>query len=231
MPLRPGGRRDVLVPDCWVEWPIGTSGWTAAARMAPRGQTADVAELRVYPAETLGGRPKGEWSAAALGVRATCPGGGVTARLLRKVPLGIFARATSAFTAKFYEKHPDLLGRVGLQPPKSSPRRRRPMSDVVVAGVAAEYADAVAGGSRRPVEDAASRFPGTSVKRIRYLVHEARKRRLLTEGHVGGQLTARGRAILGDLYREPAPRRAGKMTKPTTRRKKGGHDGKPVSTS
>lgn len=205
--VRGNGRRDVLVPECWVEVPIGGSGWVAAAQMVSRGHTADVAEIRIYPAEPTEGRPKGEWGALALGARATCPPGGITARLLRRVPLGIFARASAEFIAQFYGKYPKEFQRVGLQPALPAPRRRRPVPDVVVAGIAAAYAEAVARGSRRPVEETAAVFPGAPLKRVRQLVYEARQRALLTsapkQGAHGGRLTTKGRGVLGDLYQEP----------------------------
>src|SRR5262245_40279635 len=83
--VRPDGK--VAVLEVWREVSVGP-GWMAALRLLPRPGRVIVGEVRLFPDERpFPGRHVGRWSAEYLGVAAPCPPGGVTGRLLRRLPL------------------------------------------------------------------------------------------------------------------------------------------------
>lgn len=80
----------VEVRDGWIEVDIDPR-WTVALRLSRDEDDQPVfGELRMFPRER--DRPRdnfaGRWSAEVRGYRAKAPRNGVTARLLRKIPLG-----------------------------------------------------------------------------------------------------------------------------------------------
>jgi hypothetical protein len=222
-------RLDVDVYEAWVEVPIPKSPWIAAARLVSTDEGLPViAELRVFPAETLTARPPGEWSATVLGVRAPCPRSGITARLLRAVPLGVLWKAMPTYLRQAARQgevlrapDPRLTKELGFAAPSSGRRSRRPVPDVLCAALAAVYVEALKADPRRALRLAAAeaRLP---YKRMRDIIHQARKRRLLTtagmkQGKAGGALTSKARDLLADgTYWRPAAAAPTQPSKPRT---------------
>src|SRR5437868_4136494 len=60
------------IDNLWYEVPL-TEEWMAAYRLVTSGGKAVVAELRIFPAEALPGRPRGEWSGVWRGIHAQVP--------------------------------------------------------------------------------------------------------------------------------------------------------------
>jgi hypothetical protein len=135
---------------------------------------------------------------------APVTGDGITARALRKVPVGPEVIADQL-------KAPPVLAKWGLDPTgfrlaaTKAPRRpgSRGRPDLYYAQLAQAYAERVAAGSRSPVADLArelsSRRQPFSHAYIRDQVHEARRRGLLTKpprGKPGGVLTDKARREL-----------------------------------
>jgi hypothetical protein len=212
------------VNDAWVEIEIG-DGWRAAFRLAPYGGQPVIAELRVFPADQYPGRKPGTWRGDVLGVQAggaqrvrkVLPGGktvdcppvrtGITARLLRRIPLGEHRRHAETFIARLKETHrgmgADLAAwgfNAEIEKGKKKPtvQRRGGRPDRFYADLAAAYVARIAAGSRRPVADLADRRK-LSASVVRDAIHEARVRGLLMKGRQGapgGTLTAKAEAIL-----------------------------------
>jgi hypothetical protein len=204
---------EVMASECWLETPMGGTGWVAVALMIPHGGTAAIGELRVYPVDSTPGRPYGLWKGAVLGIRAPCPRGGVTHRLLRRVPLGKFALAIDDFVRKFYAQvGAERMRRLGFESLSAGPRSRRPLADVEVARIAAVYTDAVTRKSRRALHEVLAVFPQHETpERIRAIVHEARRRGLLErksknkgQGAAYGRLTPKGRGVIAAFTRQAA---------------------------
>lgn len=130
------------------------------------------------------------------------PAGGVTSRLLRRLPLGEIVEAVRSdlrLTARTVRPH----GRAGsLMAHNAEQFARRPgragRSDRDYAEVAAAYVAILATSDPKPVEMlAAQTF--LSPSQIRNVLYEARRRELLTKappGRPGGQLTEKCRRIL-----------------------------------
>jgi hypothetical protein len=144
-----------------------------------------------------------------MGVQATVPEGGITAELGRRVRIGEHRRVGRQFArwleeAEFpglkalAESGAPITGYV-LEPAVTAKRGRpRIHFDEFFAKLAKEYGQKTAEGSPRPTADLA-RLRGLSASRMRALLHEARKRGLLTrtsQGRSGGGLTDRASAIL-----------------------------------
>ena len=136
------------------------------------------------------------------------PDGGVTARLLRRVPVGaLLDRARQELTdihadaADFADQHPDTsaaraISDAALSFASRPGRRGRP--DVQFAQLADAYVRALGTGRPSPVQMVAQALyisPDTA----RNALHEARRRGLLTRpppGRAGGQLTDKARRLL-----------------------------------
>lgn len=189
----------------WLEIP--DDEWTVAYRLLAKGSNIEVAEMRIYPTDHPGGYTvdPGEWSVEP----ETVPAGGLTARQLRTVRVGkhkqeaglvlkklrerMGADAFDAWMAQ-YSIPGDLIG--------SLRRRRKPSPDADLrrAEIAAQYVDLVQQGVRNPRVRLAKQWP-LSPDTIRDELHEARRRDILTDaprkGIAGGQLTEKGRKLLG----------------------------------
>lgn len=122
------------------------------------------------------------------------------ARMLRRLGFGdVVAEAAR------WLQHPavvDVIGD-GWSRPIARPGRRG-REDVVYARWAQQYVDALDRSPRRPiaiiVEEAKERGEHLTESQVRWYLTEARSRGLLTEapkGKPGGELTAKGRAVLG----------------------------------
>jgi hypothetical protein len=232
--------REIPVADVWYEVDVGDR-WRAAFRLVPYAGQPVVAELRVFPRDDWPTRNPGQWRAAFLGLDAGRVVGtregrttdrldrsfsvprarntasfapiqhGITADLLRHIPLGAHARCSRAFIravrrqwalTKSYQC-PDGSLEPAPEPfpqfpaaPGLAPQRRGPAAwpDVRYARIAAAYVARVETGSRHALADVASASRGTlSIAQVRDAIHTARQRGLLTpttqQGRPGGQLT------------------------------------------
>lgn len=181
-------------------------GWRIRMELAVQGGRLVVSELHLDP-EDSGQR--------ARGIRAQVPRAGITARLLRRVPLHdhvdkILKALRSRDDREFYET---LLMATGasellrtIRPPAEPTNRRgRPRVAVdLLLRAAAAYAKAVSRGSAEPVMDGA-RALRIEPERLRDLVHRARERGLLTptrQGHGGGELTPHALTLLAKKKRK-----------------------------
>jgi hypothetical protein len=196
----------VNIEDLWLEVPIRDGEWLAAYRVLSQNGTPVIGEVRLFPNERNRQRT-GEWSGVLLGPRAKVPAGGVTHRLLRELRVGHhlaeMGKIFENIRRQGLEDH--LLAGHGLAPtaPPTAPGRRRgrkPFPDRFYAEVARDYVDAIARGSSNPTLDAARRLPLARRRRVRDILHEARRRRLLTPAppgrRQGGDLTENARALL-----------------------------------
>ncbi len=199
----------------------------AAYRLVPsRHGEPVIAELRIFPLEAARGRPAGRWSAEVLGIEAKVPDErGISADLVRKISVGEhrqvglefwrWLRQLSAAAQTVSERRtiplkltrslqalkgvPSLKVYMPAPAPKHPKRGRPPLrSDAFYARIALDYTERVAQGSPRPTA-AISQARNLPQSKVRDMVHQARRRGLLSEGirgRLGGQLTERGRKIL-----------------------------------
>jgi hypothetical protein len=178
----------------WVEMPLGE--WGAAARIEAQDGQPVVAELRITPWRTFD-PGTGKHSDPAT------PPGGLTARQLRRLPLGELQRSAYGKLRMLHDRDasPDSLlnaDRLGFEK-LAKPDGRAARGDTFYAMVAARYLEAVADGSRSPVADTAAALEGFGRDYTRDVLNEARRRELLTrpaKGTAGGALTDRGRKAL-----------------------------------
>jgi len=204
-------RGTVLAEDAWLEVSIDDT-WLAAVRLVIQDGHVVVAEVRVFPRERApGAGVAGLWSAEVLGNRASAPRGGITSRLLRKIPIGEYPAHVRSVIGPWHQiegmpRESVTVGFPGVVvAERPRPERNTGRPDWFFAQLAADYVDAVASGSRRPVADLARRrrFPPA---RIRDMLHEARERGLLSRGERGrrgGYLLPRAMEILRQRGRAP----------------------------
>lgn len=211
---RGGGK----APQLWVLANIDED-WRADFRLCVQGDRLVVAEVRLYPRITEDGKQAdfgissgwndgdtagAPWSAGeAAGIEAKAPEGGVTARLLRQVPVHIHETlATFADAVGRGPRIPDAYLAAGpltaakLNGEKKPRQGRPPVPDARLLKVATIYADAVASG--KPVQAVAAELKMSGSK-ARDLVHRARQRGFLTQatpGRASGQLTPKATALL-----------------------------------
>lgn len=182
----PFGRDAFDVHELWAEDLIDQR-WRAAYRLSFQRGAIVVSEVRLSPAEDHEYRPRGGWSADALGPTAKVPRGGVKATLLRQVrPLKSLKRAASL--ARQLDKwERELFGGVGERispltslPAEPSPigRRRPQVPDGLLRRVAVAYRNAFRRDPRR-VNVLAAGALVLDVVRVRDLVWLARKRGFL----------------------------------------------------
>lgn len=194
----------------WLEVDFAP-GWRAAYFLVPYGGQPVVAEIRIIPADEFPARPAGAWRAQFLGshsgpaVRSgdfQCPPirRGITARLLRRVPLGVERKHAAEFLSRFAAEGTWVDERFRAQEKGADVEKRgRPgRPDRFYASLARDYVLRCNRGSRRPVAEIADRR-GLSAAIVRDAIHEARERGLLSpgrQGTPGGQLTPRGQGLL-----------------------------------
>jgi len=201
------------IHEAWFEVAL-TDDWTAAYRVVPQDGAPVIAEVRVFPRES-GWRMAGEWSGVYLGLHATVPRGGITARLLRQVRFSNAAGSKLAQGRAAWRRYLKLspaakqaFARAGFRQMK---RRRvvaptknpRAWSDDLVLHAAALYVERLSVGSRRPNVDVAATLK-LKPTQVRDLLHTARKRDWLTAGTQGigrGALTERARSLLAERSR------------------------------
>jgi hypothetical protein len=229
-PLTDDELRDVRMVETlatWVELPFG-DGWTAAYRITSQDGAPIVAEVRLYPAGS--GYLPGQWGGALRGARAEAPRGGITAAMLRRLGVGAALRAASrafeqmrAVRSELPAAWPHAEAFVSDPPARRGPGRPG-MPDHALAELARDYLAALGAGSRSPAIDVARRRR-LSPARVRDLMFKARRRGILTPatmpGRHGGDLTARGRALLENVPGNvPAPSRTRPKTTPRQPTKK-----------
>jgi hypothetical protein len=209
-----GDRKDVIVPEFWVEAPLNED-WMVAYRLLPQQGLVIVGEVRIYPFESKMRadpfRRKGEWSAHVLGIRARAPVGGLTAKLVRsismKTPMAdardffdwIFSRA--AAHVPLFEALSKHLTRASFRARRKSKRGRKSFSDEDYARVVSEYVLLCSQKSFQPIKDIAKKLNAKPAK-IRTMIFQARRRGLLTRigpGRGGGSLTQKGKELCSKM--------------------------------
>lgn len=200
---------------CYFQWVTPNSGGLSLQGFAdgPAGEPVTVFRLgkhqewEVVVSLTLDGvvgmltlQPAGTWHPEE---QAAQPSGGITARLLRSLPIGEITSQAVALArrpfARVVEKFPDAAPHYHQwhEALQQRPGRRGRDDDFYLDFVVA-YVELVDKGERAPVAAMASRrqFAATT---IRNLIHEARRRGLLTpapRGRSGGALTPKAVAML-----------------------------------
>lgn len=208
----------ILRASLWIEDSTSVPGWTMAYQIFEQAGRPVIGEVRIFPSEP-GRQEHGVWSGAA----ALVPTGGLTLRLLKRVPLAAQARHVDAVFA-------ELRKLVGASPaprrpaPASGVRRgRKGRPDVFYAQLADDYLKAL-NRSRAPVADLAQRR-GVRATQVRDWLHLARRRGLLSaptrgETVASGVLTERALALLSrDQGKEAAAKRAGRRRQTRTPRR------------
>lgn len=153
------------------------SGWTVRERMALQGGRRVVSELSIVPTSSR------------------VPVGGITARLLRQVKVGQFARGLQQTIAKHFgtdaaDRLFHHLGWSSGKRPRQRPRRRR-ADDGYYAELAGDYVTLWQQGDRKPTQTLA-RLRGVRPEHLRSHIHLARANGFLSEttrGTAGGSLT------------------------------------------
>ena len=213
-------------------------GWRADLRLALQDDRLVVSEVRLYPSMTeaeakLAGispsvrdtkefellhEPGDSWKRGQeQGLDAEVPAGGISARLLRRVPVHVHERmdtqrlAVLKITPRGDEEVIELHTEGELillqhQHRSDAPRRRgRPrLDDATLLRVAATYAEAYLAGAH-PTQTVRRKLR-MSQARARDLVRRARERGFLTHatwGRAGGKLTAEAERLLS-ASKEPS---------------------------
>lgn len=170
----------------WAEELIDAQ-WRAAYRLSIHRGAIVVAEVRLFPAEAHAHRPRGSWSADALGPSASVPRGGVSATLLRKVRPLRSLRQAATLARQLEQWQREVFGGAGVRssplmnlPPASRPLGQRPprVPDRDLRRVATAYRRAFRRDPRRVNELAAVALK-LKVVRVRDLVALARQRGFL----------------------------------------------------
>ena len=150
-----------------------------AYRLLQHGGYPVIAELRLFPSETPK-RGAGKWSC----LTASVPTGGITARLLRNVPLGSDI-ATGLKAAKRYVRlvpeARSLFQRAGFRRLKRAPRKGQGWPDEVLLDAARFYVER---GGRRPVADLAEAWK-IKHSQARDMLQAATDKGFLTDGTPG----------------------------------------------
>jgi hypothetical protein len=203
--------------ELWLDARL-TSEWRASYRLAIQGGRVVVAELRIFPApQPLSDLGPGSHSLAHVLTQQSTelPAGGLSTRLVRAVRVGNDVRSLAEIIDFVRVKYPaalapdGILGRAGITaktlttpPPPRAPadaKRGRPQKPALMyAQLASEYADLVAGGSDKPVEELATRW-GEQVTCIRSRLQTARRLKFLepgTRGNAGGILLPAAKQLL-----------------------------------
>ena len=196
--------------EAWIEVPAG-EGWLASYRVVMKQAVPVIAEIRVLPQEA-DHRTPGNWSRDPVSV----PADGIPARVLRRLrltdPIGLFENFVKQWEADQGEEVAQrVFGRFGFRRSEGAvPKRtgRAGRSDAFYARWAAAYVERLQRGSRHPVRDLVTRPPvkiaGFASSRapdatVRAILHEARRRKLLTRapaGRAGGELTEKSMQLL-----------------------------------
>jgi len=186
----------------------GDEDWSVAGIFVRDDEDLVLSELRILPNVAGPGGEAGEWSRHPVDL-AALPEGGMTARLLRKVP----------FEALIQDGHKHLQEMAAKGPPSSWAHRlnaeparpgRAGRGDRYYAAWASRYLAALERHPSAPIAELADKYD-ISRSSARDLVHKARERGLLTkrgQGRAGGALTEKGRVAL-----EPSKKAAKKKAR------------------
>jgi hypothetical protein len=208
--------------------------WAVWLRLAERDGRLLVSELRIVPAAWgVKAKRSGEWRDDASRYLNVPAAGGITTELLRGIRLGSLLASAEAWlgnpfpfsvttardreTAAAFSTAFERITNAAFPDLHVRPRRRRRSGrdDVFYARLATDYLVAFSTGSPHPRRDVAE-ARGETPERIRDLLHEARRRGLLSKGKPGqrrpGVLSPRATALLDAQRRQrpPARKRAGK---------------------
>lgn len=193
--------------------------WDSYVRFDAQSGHPVVAELRILPRTGTPGvlshhdPHADDWLIVTQGgtPEVATPEGGLTARALRRVHLGRARELAYEQLDKWIDRerrHPgwQRLPTTFTVDAISAPRRpgRKGRDDRFYATVASAYVGALKRGSRQPVVEAAQALGEATggfyaSTYVRDLLHEARRRELLTRpprGRAGGQLTEKALALL-----------------------------------
>ncbi len=208
----------VMVPEHWVGTRIDAD-WSAYFRIISQNGQPVIGEVRIFPNERPGApaQAAGQWSAEALGVHAKVPRGGITSRLIKnklKIPMiQDSARDLTAFAhvGPEDEQEPALATlRQEFAPPiaKKTKRGRIGQDDLFYVQLAAEYANLLASGNRKPVAAIATRrrLPRATV---RDAIRQARQKGFLTEAFHGRPTGVLTPAAFEVLKQTPPPTNKG----------------------
>lgn len=206
-PVRHFEAVEVGVVDLWVLANLG-SGWQAAYRLVEQDGGVVVGEVRVHPIPCKKSKDKyawapGDWAGAVKGLRATVPQGGITASVLKSVRIGAHVTECRTDLSPLLQASSgppapptplDVLRiwgvtRMEKQPPSSHPTAGTlGLPQGVYRHLVDAYTAAIRGGSRRPIQDAATAL-GITPALARDRIHRARSRGLLgptRKGRAGG---------------------------------------------
>jgi len=174
--------------------------WSVAFRIILQGTQPVIGEVRIFPTES-----------------DKVPPGGITARLIKATKIESAEQVIGKLANRFQrmrEKNYAYTGNVqtvlSVNSPTEGPsvprkRRRRGKSDASYAALARQYVQLRNGGERHPVT-AIAKKRRIERSKIRDMIHEARKRGLLSfdqAGRSGGQLTQ----LAINLLNQPIKRR------------------------
>lgn len=195
----------------WVTVPVAEE-WRADLRLVVQDERLVIAEVRLFPLKppelpagvnTGGDSEAGQpWAhGEQWGVHAQAPPGGVTMRLLRRIPLHTYERLAADPLLGIHDDGALLLKE--LQQPSAPVTKRRgrpPIPDETLLTVASTYAKAFAAG-KHPVQSVITRFrhEPMSDARAKDLVYRARRRGFLDKavwGRAKGRLTPLAETLL-----------------------------------
>jgi hypothetical protein len=218
----------INIEDLWLEVPIRDGSWIAAYRLLPQDGAPVIGEVRLFPNEQTRS-VAGSWSGELLGTRAKVPPGGITHRLLRELRVGHHLSVMGQIFHNIRRQgaEEEFLTQHGITRPLVVPavagrrRGRKPFPDRFYAELARDYVTAIARGSERPAADVARKRGLRRPDRVRDMLHEARKRGLLTPTPVGrrqgGDLTDAARTLLAEAVPVNVPASTRDQAKATHR--------------
>lgn len=175
----------VDVQEIWFEVALNAE-WTAAYRVLPQHGQPVIGEVRVFPKESFPSRNPGEWVGGnLLGLGATVPAGGITARLLRSLQTSETVAAGLEPWQRFLKlvpparQHHKRWGFRTLRPRRLGGRRGWSEEELLRAAVT--YVEI---GGRRPVAELAKRWK-LKPTQARDLLNAATEKEFLTPGRPG----------------------------------------------
>jgi hypothetical protein len=192
--------------ELWFERSFAENKWIAAYRLILYRGSVRVGEVRVFPREA-GRREPGTWSGERRSGEARVPGSGLNARLIRQARFGAdMTELRGEISRLLVDYGPDLFkgvlfGQYDLLeqpiPPKKTGKAGTPDKEYLLA--ASLYAEAIVDPKvKSPIKYVQARMSLASPENARDLVHEARRRNLLTAttpGKAGGELTPKAKAL------------------------------------
>ena len=210
----------VEVRDFWIEQRFDRE-WIAAYRIVPNFEGSPViAEVRLFPFEQARRHP-GEWSAQLLGVRARAPEGGITKRLMNRIPVhpalllgmreirvtGDAKTPTRLQRARLREQLAREFGIESEEPPEPADRGR-PRDDLALARLAHRCAEESL--THRNYLQRAADKAGLKYSTALGMLFKARERGIVARaggrGRGGVELTELGRTLLAQARRQKKQR-------------------------